>query len=117
MTDDTPPCAIPGCPNPALPRVGSRGTAPKYCALRAGSNAAHKRRRTRDRRDRREKAIAEIMATGIPREAAERVFEAGESIGRSLDVERVMRAAGAVEGVMGLGERVAFEPARKATKR
>ena len=41
---------------------------------------------------------------------------AGESIGRTLDVERVMRAAGAVEGVMGLGERVAFDPA-KAVKR
>ena len=43
-------------------------------------------------------------------------IKAGESISRSisrtLDVERVMRAAGAVEGVMGLGERVAFEPAK-----
>ena len=45
-------------------------------------------------------------------------IEAGDPIGRSLDVERVMRAAGAVEGVMGLGERVAFEPAKaKAVKR
>ena len=43
-------------------------------------------------------------------------IEAGESIGRTLDVDRVMRAAGAVEGVMGLGERIAFEPA-KAVKR
>ena len=43
-------------------------------------------------------------------------IEAGASIGRTLDVERVMRAAGAVEGVMGLGERIAFEPA-KAVKR
>ena len=43
-------------------------------------------------------------------------IEAGEPIGRSLDVERVMRAAGAVEGVMGLAPRH-FEPARKATMR
>ena len=47
-------------------------------------------------------------------------IEAGESISRSirrtLDVERVMRAAGAVEGVMGLAP-CHFEPARKATKR
>ena len=43
-------------------------------------------------------------------------IEAGEPIGRSLDIERVMRAAGAVEGVMGLAPRH-FEPARKATKR
>ena len=42
-------------------------------------------------------------------------IEAGEPIGRSLDVERVMRAAGAAEGVMGLAPRH-FEPA-KAVKR
>ncbi len=42
-------------------------------------------------------------------------IEAGESISRTLDVERVMRAAGAVEGVMGLAPRH-FEPA-KAVKR
>ena len=38
-------------------------------------------------------------------------IEAGEPISRSLDVERVMRAAGAVEGVMGLAPRH-FEPAK-----
>ena len=44
-------------------------------------------------------------------------IEAGEPIGRFLDVERVMRAAGAVEGVMGLAPRH-FEPAKaKAVKR
>ena len=44
-------------------------------------------------------------------------IEAGESISRTLDVERVMRAAGAVEGVMGLAPRH-FEPAKaKAIKR
>ena len=42
--------------------------------------------------------------------------EAGEPFERTLDVDRVMRAAGAVEGVMGLGERVAFESARKAQR-
>ena len=38
--------------------------------------------------------------------------EAGEPLGRRLDVERVMRAAGAAERVMGLAERH-FEPVRE----
>ena len=44
-------------------------------------------------------------------------IKAGEPIGRSLDIERVMQAAGVVERVMGLGERIAFESARKAAER